>query len=303
MSLKNPGGGSSGGGGSGTVTSVGLTSTGGSLVVTGSPVTTSGSINADIIQTAATALAGSLTQAANTSADGLILADATPATASNQQFSPRIRLTGQGWKTTSVAASEEVDWIIENQPVQGTTAPTTNLVISEQVAGGGYTARLTIGTAAITVNGGINNPFGGGVQTQWVSTSGTQSPTGNGIYSAGTSILGFSVSNTSQGTWTATALTVLGNVVSDLAGSGFRVAEGSNCKQGTSSLAAGAVTVANSSVTANSRIFLTCQSLGTVATPQALAVTARTPGTSFTITSAGGTDTSVIAWEIFEPAP
>lgn len=86
------------------------------------------------------------------------------------------------------------------------------------------------------------------------------------------------------------------------AGSGLRVKEGSNAKQGVSTLIAGTIVVANTSVTANSRIFLTVQSLGTVAVATPIAVTARTPGTSFTITSAGVTDTSVVAWEIFEPA-
>lgn len=85
----------------------------------------------------------------------------------------------------------------------------------------------------------------------------------------------------------------------DSAGRGLRVAEGSNAKQGTATLAAGTVTVANTSVTANSRIFLTAQNSG--AAPGALRVSARTAGTSFTITSTSGTDTSLVAWEIFEP--
>lgn len=93
-----------------------------------------------------------------------------------------------------------------------------------------------------------------------------------------------------------------GNIRVDLAGKGLRVKEGSNAKQGVSTLVAGTVTVANTSVTANSRIFLTVQSLGTVAVATPIAVTARTAATSFTITSAGVTDTSVVAWEIFEPA-
>lgn len=83
---------------------------------------------------------------------------------------------------------------------------------------------------------------------------------------------------------------------------GLKVAEGANAKQGVSTLVAGTVTVANTSVTATSRIQLTAQSLGTVTAPKALAVTARTAGTSFVITSADATDTSVVAWEIFEVA-
>lgn len=81
---------------------------------------------------------------------------------------------------------------------------------------------------------------------------------------------------------------------------GIMVKEGSNAKQGTATLAAGSVTVSNTSVTANSRIFLTSQQDG--GTPGFLRVSARTAGTSFTITSSSGTDTSVVAYQIFEPA-
>lgn len=92
------------------------------------------------------------------------------------------------------------------------------------------------------------------------------------------------------------------NILATTAGAGFRVKEGSNAKQGTATLVLGSAVVSNTSITNNSRIFLSIQSLGTVSIPTAVAVTARTAGTSFTITSAAGTDTSIIAYEIFEPA-
>ena len=82
--------------------------------------------------------------------------------------------------------------------------------------------------------------------------------------------------------------------------SGVRVVEGANAKQGTATLVAGASVVANTSVTANSRIFLTSNADG--GTPGFLRVSARVVGTSFTITSSSGTDTSTVAYEIFEPA-
>ncbi len=72
-------------------------------------------------------------------------------------------------------------------------------------------------------------------------------------------------------------------------------------RHGTTTLAAGIATVSDPYVTANSRIILTAQSLGTVTAPQALAVTGRSTGNSFTIASADHTDTSVIAWEMIEP--
>jgi len=78
-------------------------------------------------------------QAANTSTDGIALADATAATAGNQQYSPRLRLTAQGWKTNATAASQQADWIIENVPVQGAASPDSYLKFSSQINGAGYT--------------------------------------------------------------------------------------------------------------------------------------------------------------------
>ncbi len=90
-----------------------------------------------------------------------------------------------------------------------------------------------------------------------------------------------------------------GDVDVTVAGAGLRVKEGRNCKQGTAVLVAGTVTVADTVVTASSRIFLTSQADG--GTPGFLRVSARTPGTSFTITSSSRADTSLVAYEIFEP--
>jgi hypothetical protein len=78
-----------------------------------------------------------------------------------------------------------------------------------------------------------------------------------------------------------------------------KVTEGSNAKMGVATLVAGAATVANTSVTATSRIFLTSQADG--GAPGSLRVSARVAGTSFTITSSSGTDTSTIAYLIVEP--
>jgi len=85
-------------------------------------------------------------------------------------------------------------------------------------------------------------------------------------------------------------------------GTGINIKEGTNARMGAATLVAGTVTVSTTEVTTVSRIFLTVQSLGTVAAAKAIAVTARTAGTSFVITSADATDTSVVAWEIKEPA-
>jgi len=81
---------------------------------------------------------------------------------------------------------------------------------------------------------------------------------------------------------------------------GIRINEGTNATMGTAVLTAGTVTVNTTKVTANSRIFLTTQTSG--GTPGSVYVSARTAGTSFTITSTSGTDTSTVAWLIIEPA-
>jgi hypothetical protein len=98
-------------------------------------------------------------------------------------------------------------------------------------------------------------------------------------------------------------VTSQGHVIVAVAGKTLKVKEGSNACMGTATLTAGAATVSTTAVTANSRIQLTIQSLGTVTAPKAVAVTARSAGTSFTITSADATDTSVIAWTLLEPSP
>jgi hypothetical protein len=92
-------------------------------------------------------------------------------------------------------------------------------------------------------------------------------------------------------------------------GQGLQVKEGTNAKQGVATLVSGTVTVNNTSVTANSSIFVVRQGLNSSTACGCLSVNARTAGTSFTITSynAGAVttctgDLSTVAWEIFEPA-
>lgn len=85
-------------------------------------------------------------------------------------------------------------------------------------------------------------------------------------------------------------------------GDGGKVKEGgADAAMGVATLVLGVATVATTLVAADSRIFLQQQALGTVTAPKALAVTSRVVGTSFTITSADLTDTSVVAWELVVP--
>jgi hypothetical protein len=85
-----------------------------------------------------------ITIAANTSGAGISLVNPQVATAGNQRYGPRLRLTGQGWKTDATAASQTVDWVLENLPVQGAANPTAQLLVSSQINNAGYQNSLTL---------------------------------------------------------------------------------------------------------------------------------------------------------------
>ena len=115
--------------------------------------------------------------------------------------------------------------------------------------------------------------------------------------------------NTLHSTFNATGYSLqVGGLNVHTVGQGLAVAEGANAKQGSSTLVLGTVTVANTSVTANSRIFLEGQAINASTAIGNQMVSSRVNGTSFTITSyiPGGVltqtgDLSTIAWIIFEP--
>jgi hypothetical protein len=69
---------------------------------------------------------------------------------------------------------------------------------------------------------------------------------------------------------------------------------------GSAVLVGGTVTVSTTKVTAGSRIFLSVDAIG--GTLGIVAVSARSAGTSFTVTSSNALDTSTISWLIVEPA-
>lgn len=100
----------------------------------------------------------------------------------------------------------------------------------------------------------------------------------------------------------AVPVSITGNLTLNTAGNKISIKEGTNAAMGVATLVLGTVVVSTTVVTATSRIQLTAQSLGTITVPSALGVSARTAGTSFTILASQLTDTSVIAWEIREPA-
>ena len=97
----------------------------------------------------------------------------------------------------------------------------------------------------------------------------------------------------------ASLIAAQGDVDITTVGTGLRVAEGVNAKQGTAILVGGTKTVANTSVTANSRIDHWRQVAG--GTLGHLSVGTIVAGTSFVINSSSNLDTSTIGYQIFEP--
>lgn len=83
------------------------------------------------------------------------------------------------------------------------------------------------------------------------------------------------------------------------AGGGLAIAEGANARQGVATLVAGTVAVANTSVTANTRIQLTHATAGGTLGHLSYVLDA---GVGFTITSDSATDTSTVTWTLTEPA-
>jgi hypothetical protein len=75
--------------------------------------------------------------------------------------------------------------------------------------------------------------------------------------------------------------------------------DGSNKRMGLATLVGGTITVSNTSVTANTRIFTSRQTAG--GTLGHLSIGTVTPATSFVINSSSGSDTSVVAWLLIEP--
>lgn len=95
--------------------------------------------NSDLTSLALTAASTlTLAPAANTAATGWLITDTTAASSGNQQYSPALRLTGQGWKTTATAASQAVDFRSYVLPVQGTGNPTGYLLFDGSVNGGSF---------------------------------------------------------------------------------------------------------------------------------------------------------------------
>jgi hypothetical protein len=172
-----------------------------------------------------------------------------------------------------------------------TTAPTTGQVPIGTSTGGYALSTLTAGTGIGIVNSSghitINNTAiaFGSITNNYLALFSGSSPTPT----LANSVMQYDGTRTLCSS--PLAVTTIGN--------GIQVKEGTNGKQGTGRLTAGSQTIANSSLTSTSRIFVSRTAAG--GTLGHLSV-AWTVGTSFTVTSSSSTDTSSYCYEIIEAA-
>jgi hypothetical protein len=224
--------------------------------------------------------------AVNGAATTFMRSDAAPAI--SQSISPT-------WTGNHTFAPASGDTLFSSGKVGiGTTPQAWSLGSTSFLELGGSFFTGAVGNARY----GTNAYFNG---ANWVRV--TANPTTLYGQASGIHIFYANASGAAGGLFTPQELVRLdasGNVATQIAGGGLRVKEGSNAKQGTATLVAGSSVVANTSVTASSRIFLTSQVDG--GTPGFLRVSSRVVGTSFTITSSSGADTSTVAYQIFEPS-
>lgn len=83
-------------------------------------------------------ITGTKTALTLTSTDGVIVTNTTAALVGQDQISPRIRISGMAWNTHATAASNTMNWIIENLPTRG-DPPTSLLRFAFDRNAGGYT--------------------------------------------------------------------------------------------------------------------------------------------------------------------
>lgn len=95
-----------------------------------------------------------------TSTDGYVLQNLTAAANNTQQWSPRLRFIGQGWKTAATAASQQVEFIAELVPSQSTTNPDATLEFTAAINGTRAIKPTMYLCASGTLNGSTYGMFG-----------------------------------------------------------------------------------------------------------------------------------------------
>jgi hypothetical protein len=213
--------------------------------------------------------------------DGMVYTALTGCAASNTPFGYRLDTC----KAISLSGS-------------GAEQCTTGLVVyggNGSVATGFYTEGsdgtsvwLTNGASGVILAGVVETSPGSNATTCLKADAGTYG-TALGLIAVKPNALNGTVNLLGQGDG---SVTLSGRTVVPATGTGARM--------GTAVLVGGTVTVNTTAIGANSVVMLTTQTPGgTVGTPY---VSARTAGTSFTITSTSASDTSTVGWRILDPS-
>jgi hypothetical protein len=176
-------------------------------------------------------------------------------------------LTGNTWSATGTNAAIDL-----NLTPKGAAGDVNITAGDLAIAGGNLevpAGTVTGGTGVIATTGGVT------------ATAGGVTATAGGV-------------TATAGDITATA----GNVIIGTAGSGLEIKEGANARMGQSVLAAGTIVVVNTSVTANTRSFISRETVGAGALGNLSVI--MNPGVGFTINSDAATDISTINWLLIE---
>lgn len=187
----------------------------------------------------------------------------------NFVFSSAPSLSGAVTFTGSANLAASVNLAASNTSIIGGNLTTTQTV--------SYATGATASGQTKTINMGTGAVAGGITMISIGSTLGTSTIALNGT------------------------TTAAGDLKLGTAGNGLYIKEGTNATMGTGTLSAGTLVVSTTKVTANSRIFISDNG-GTVTNLGTLYISARTAGTSFTVSSTNILDASTFAWIIIEPA-
>ena len=92
---------------------------------------------------------------------GFLVSNNTAAAAGAQQYSPVLALSGKGWRTGITAASQDVTFGLQTQPVQGSTNPTGTLAFLVSVNGAAYGTAIMnlLSRGTLQVNGQAPGSF------------------------------------------------------------------------------------------------------------------------------------------------